>query len=144
MSLIQIVKQFSQMNGQSQSRRSTGTIFLHIYLPVALNIVAPVYPSGPIFTNVSDFFLTGPVTCRNVLRISKYTTKEILHHAVINVRLSTSSCQSNHQRYRKYIIRVQFYLQREFCPRELRSIIFCSLYIHTNVSTYFVGQRYPL
>ena len=40
-----------------------------------------VYPSSPIFTNVSDFFLR--VTCRNVLRISKYTTNEILHHAVI-------------------------------------------------------------
>ena len=46
--------------------------------------------------------------------------------ASVNIR------QSNRQRYRKYIIRVQFYLQRNICPRELRSIVFLLItYSHT-------------
>ena len=37
------------------------------------------------------YFSTGPVTCRNVLRISKYTTNEILHNALISCQALLSA-----------------------------------------------------
>ena len=68
--------------GASQPSRSTGTIF---HLPVLLTVVTPPYiPPVPFLRTFLIFSYGCPcVSCRNVLRISKYTTNDILHHAVL-------------------------------------------------------------
>ena len=84
--------------GASQPSRSTGTILFARLTdrPLSLHRISlrsHFYERFCIFsTGVRG---AGPVTCRNVLRISKYTTNELLHHAVIMSGLynSASSCR---------------------------------------------------